>query len=238
MPKSLAKTIILIALMTLIGACGPAATAVPPLATVVAPAPTTAPPTNIVGPPTATTVPFTPAPTPLPPTPPAAAPAPTSKASAQGFLLEGVGFRTPESVLYDPKADLYLVANIHGDPSARDGNGFISRVSPEGQVVALKWIDGQAEGVTLNAPKGMALTGERLFVADIDVVRVFDRNNGAPLAEIAKAPGFLMTLPLTREERSMSPTRRPACFTALDLMGLWSRQAGSKTQTASRCTAG
>ena len=92
---------------------------------------------HTVGPLTATTVPFTPAPTPLPPTPPAAAPAPTSKASAQGFLPEGVGFRTPESVLYDPKADLYLVANIHGDPSARDVNGFISRISPEGQVVAL-----------------------------------------------------------------------------------------------------
>jgi hypothetical protein len=199
MPKSLAKTIILIALMTLVSACGPATTAVPPSATVVSPAPTTVPPTDTLGLPTATTVPFTPTPTPLtataiplaltptplPPTPTAAVPAPTSKTSAQGFLLEGVGFRTPESVLYDPKADLYLVANIHGDPSARDGNGFISCISPEGEVIALKWIDGQAEGVTLNAPKGMALTGERLFVADIDVVRVFDRENGAPLDEIA-----------------------------------------------------
>lgn len=170
MPKSLAKTIILIALMTLVSACGPAATAIPPSATVVSPAPTTAPPTDTIGLPTATTVPFT--------------PTPTSKTGAQGFLLEDVGFRTPESVLYDPKADLYLVANIRGDPSARDGNGFISRISPEGEVIALKWIDGQAEGVTLNAPKGMALTGKRLFVADIDVVRVFDRKNGAPLDEI------------------------------------------------------
>ena len=173
MPKSLAKTIILIALMTLVSACGPAATAVPPSATVVSPA--------LI---TTTTIPLALTPTPLPTTPTAAVPAPTSKTSAQGFLLEGVGFRTPESVLYDPKADLYLVANIQGDPSARDGNGFISCISPEGEVIALKWIDGQAEGVTLNAPKGMALTGERLFVADIDVVRVFDRENGAPLDEI------------------------------------------------------
>jgi hypothetical protein len=168
--KILAKTIILVVLMTLLGACGPAATAVPPSATVVSPAPTAVPPTNTIGLPTATTVPFT--------------PAPTSETSAQGFLLEGVGFRTPESVLYDPKADLSLVADIHGDPSARDGNGFISRISPQGEVIALKWIDGQAEGVTLNAPKGMALTGERLFLADIDVVRVFDRENGALLDEI------------------------------------------------------
>lgn len=184
MPKSPAKAIILIALMALVSACEPAATAIPPSATVVPSAPTTVPPTDTSGLPTATTVPLTPTPAPLPSTPTAAAPAPTSNTSAQGFLLEGVGFRTPESVLYDPKADLYLVANIHGDPSARDGNGFISRISPEGEVTALKWIDGQAEGVTLNAPKGMALTGGRLFVADIDVVRVFDRENGAPLDEI------------------------------------------------------
>jgi len=96
MPKS-SKTIILIALMTLVSACGPAATAVPPSATVISAAPTTAPPTDTPGLPTATTVPLALTPTLLPPTP-------TSKTSAQGFLLEGVGFRTPESVLYDPKA--------------------------------------------------------------------------------------------------------------------------------------
>jgi sugar lactone lactonase YvrE len=99
-------------------------------------------------------------------------------------MLSGVGFSSPESVLYDPQADVYLVANIQGGPVARDGNGFVSRVSPSGEVIALKWIDGEAENVTLNAPKGMALTGERLFVADIDVVRVFDRESGALLDEI------------------------------------------------------
>jgi acetyl esterase/lipase/sugar lactone lactonase YvrE len=81
-------------------------------------------------------------------------------------------------VLHDPEADVYLVANINGGPSDKDGNGFISRVSPEGDLIALKWIDGATEDTTLNAPKGMALTGDRLFVADIDVVRVFDRASG------------------------------------------------------------
>ena len=82
---------------------------------------------------------------------------------------------------------MYLVANINGGPSDKDGNGFISRISPEGEVIALKWIDGAAESVTpftLNAPKGMALTGDRLFVADIDVVRVFDRERGDWLDEV------------------------------------------------------
>lgn len=130
-------------------------------------------------------------PTEAPAEPPTEAPAPTEtpepELSAQGFLLEGVGFSVPESVLYDPEADIYLVANINGDPRAEDGNGFISRISPTGEVEALKWIDGAVEGLTLNAPKGMALAGDSLFVADINTVRIFDRQTGEPIGEVAIA---------------------------------------------------
>jgi sugar lactone lactonase YvrE len=111
----------------------------------------------------------------------------TSEVKSQGFLLEDVGFETPESVLYDPVVDVYLVANINGSPSAKDGNGFIARISPAGEVIALKWIDGGADNetpFTLNAPKGMALSGDRLFVSDIDVVRMFDRETGVWLDDI------------------------------------------------------
>ena len=55
------------------------------------------------------------------------------------------------------------------------------RVSPEGELIDLKWIDGAAEGVTLNAPKGMVLVPTALYVADIDTIRMFDRVTGAPL---------------------------------------------------------
>ncbi|MFW6206250.1 MAG: SMP-30/gluconolactonase/LRE family protein [Gemmatimonadota bacterium] len=92
-----------------------------------------------------------------------------------------VGLQTPESVLHDTDADVYLVSNINGTPTDEDGNGFISRVTPDGEVAALKWIDGQAEGVTLNAPKGMALKGDTLFVTDITHVRAFHRETGEPL---------------------------------------------------------
>ena len=102
----------------------------------------------------------------------------------KGFVLKDAGFATPESVLYDPEADLYLVSNINGSPARKDGNGFISRVSPEGKVLALRWIDGRKEGVELHAPKGMALLGKGLFVADIDAVRVFDRATGKALRSI------------------------------------------------------
>lgn len=96
--------------------------------------------------------------------------------------LRDVGFETPESALHDEVADVYLVSNINGGAGDRDDNGFISRVSPEGELLELKWIDGEDEAVRLSAPKGMAIVGDRLLVTDIDTIRVFDRATGAPLA--------------------------------------------------------
>jgi sugar lactone lactonase YvrE len=96
--------------------------------------------------------------------------------------------QTPESILYDPIADIYLVSNINGSPVAKDNNGYISRVSPEGKILVAKWIAGGVGGVKLDAPKGTGLRGDTLFVADISVVRLFNRNTGAPLGEWA-VPG-------------------------------------------------
>jgi hypothetical protein len=104
-----------------------------------------------------------------------------SEGGGEGILVDG--FSGPESVLHDRTADVYLVSNINGVPAAHDGNGFISRLSPSGEVLDLRWIDGENEGVTLDAPKGSGLRGDTLFVADIDVVRLFDRRTGAPLGE-------------------------------------------------------
>jgi len=97
------------------------------------------------------------------------------------MTIREVGFQTPESVLYDAAGDVYLVSNINGSPLAKDDNGFVSRVSPDGTVLALRWIDGAAADVTLHAPKGMGIKGDTLFVADIDAVRAFHRTTGAPL---------------------------------------------------------
>lgn len=48
----------------------------------------------------------------------------------------------------------------------------------------LKWIDGEADGVTLSAPNGMAIAQGRLWVTDIDCVRMFDLASGAPSGEL------------------------------------------------------
>lgn len=103
---------------------------------------------------------------------------------AEPIHLKEVGFATPESVEYEPTSDTYLVANINGSPFEKDGNGFISQVSPDGKVIQLKWLDGSQSNVSLDAPKGMVVQSGRLFIADIDRVRVFDLNNQQQLDDI------------------------------------------------------
>src|SRR5947199_102908 len=61
-------------------------------------------------------------------------------------------------------------------------------VSPEGKVLNAKFIEGGKNGVTLHAPKGTAFVGNRLFVADIDTLRSFDRKTGKPVGALA-VPG-------------------------------------------------
>ncbi len=97
----------------------------------------------------------------------------------QPLSIADVGFQTPESVLHDSVDDMYLVSNVNGPPLAKDNNGFISRLTPDGSVSALRWIDSSDPAVTLHAPKGLAIRGDTLFVADIDAVRLFDRQTGA-----------------------------------------------------------
>lgn len=72
------------------------------------------------------------------------------------------GLKTPESVLFNAEMNLFFVSNIDGDPTAKDGNGFISLLTPEGKIKNLKWVTG------FNAPKGLAVFKERLYVSDID----------------------------------------------------------------------
>lgn len=99
-----------------------------------------------------------------------------------------VGLSTPESVLYDPTTDRYIVSNIDGKPLEADGKGFISKLTPEGKVETLKWIESGKNKATLNAPKGLGFLGDMLVVADLDTVRMFDRKTGAPMGEV-KVPG-------------------------------------------------
>lgn len=99
------------------------------------------------------------------------------------------GLRTPESVRYDAEQDVLFISNINGNPSQKDRNGFIARVHADslGQPT-LDFIQGGAMGVTLHAPKGMAIVGDTLWVTDIDAVRGFNRRTGRPVGTVDLAP--------------------------------------------------
>ncbi len=68
--------------------------------------------------------------------------------------------RTPESVLIH--GDVLFVSNINQGPWEKDGNGFISKLDKSGNILVLKWIEG------LSAPKGTGISGQSIFIADID----------------------------------------------------------------------
>jgi DNA-binding beta-propeller fold protein YncE len=83
-----------------------------------------------------------------------------------------VALKTPESVLFDEENDIMYVANINGDPTTKDGNGFISILNADGSEKNLEWV------VDLDAPKGMALSNGKLYVSDIDRLVEIDVQTG------------------------------------------------------------
>ncbi|MDP3295737.1 MAG: hypothetical protein Q8M37_13515 [Nevskia sp.] len=91
------------------------------------------------------------------------------------------GFAQPESAVYAKQQDLIYVSNINGEGTAKDGNGFISRVSPDGKMIKRVWLKG------LNAPKGLAYNNGFLYIADIDELVVVDTGNSRVTARYKAA---------------------------------------------------
>jgi sugar lactone lactonase YvrE len=112
----------------------------------------------------------------------ASAPAADSARATKVAVVEGLDL--PESARWDPAQDVVFVSNINGSATAKDGNGYVSRIRPDGTVEAHRFVAGGARGVTLHAPKGMALVGDTLWVADIDTLRAFHARTGAPLGAV------------------------------------------------------
>ena len=103
-------------------------------------------------------------------------------------LGETTDLKTPESVKYDADLDVFFVSNIDGNPVQKDGNGAIRKVRADSLGASTAFIEGGKNGVTLNAPKGIAIKGDTLWVADIDAVRVFNKRTGAPIASVDLRP--------------------------------------------------
>lgn len=109
---------------------------------------------------------------------------------ASGFtkVRETTGFDAPESAVYDSAQDVWYVSNIAGDAATKDHNGFISRLKGDGTMDSLHFIKSGTNGAVLDAPKGLALHGDTIWCADIDVARAFDKRTGKPLTTVDFRP--------------------------------------------------
>lgn len=88
------------------------------------------------------------------------------------LVWQATGLDGPESAVFDADAGVFYVSNVNGEPAAADGNGYISKLSRDGEVEEKEWVTG------LNAPKGLALHDGRLYVSDIDELVVIDTASG------------------------------------------------------------
>jgi sugar lactone lactonase YvrE len=91
----------------------------------------------------------------------------------------------PESARYDRDLDVWFVSNVNGQPGQKDNNGYISRLRPDGSPYNLKFIEAGKKGVTLNAPKGLAINGDTIWAADIDFARAFNKRTGDVIANVS-----------------------------------------------------
>ncbi|UTF59873.1 SMP-30/gluconolactonase/LRE family protein [Gilvimarinus sp. DA14] len=100
----------------------------------------------------------------------------SGKLGAPAWEIQGL--RTPESVLVwrSEAGKQLLVSEIEGDSTAADGQGGIALLSTDGEIIDQNFIRG------LNAPKGMAVVGSTLYVADITELVAIDLNKREKIA--------------------------------------------------------
>lgn len=96
------------------------------------------------------------------------------------------GLKAPESVLFDAKRNVFYVSNIAGEPNGKDGVGYLSKVAADGKVKEAEWVTG------FDAPKGLVMKGDTLFVTDIDQLVAIDVERGEVIGKwAAKDAQFL-----------------------------------------------
>lgn len=84
----------------------------------------------------------------------------------------------PESVLPDLKNKVLYTSVMGNNPNDKDGIGGIAKIGTDGKVINLNWITG------LNAPKGLALSGNLMYAADLSDVVVIDVAKGKVMQKI------------------------------------------------------
>lgn len=111
-------------------------------------------------------------------------------------LWQVEGLEIPESVIEVKQGSksYFLVSVIKGDFFSKDGNGDIAKISADGKLLDSHWASG------LNAPKGMAVVKNLLYVSDIDEVAVIDMKSGN-IVNIIPVPGSVFLNDVVANQR-------------------------------------
>lgn len=107
---------------------------------------------------------------------------------------ETTGFENPESVVLDETNSTLYVSNVNEAPTDKDGNGYISKVSLEGKITTQKWI------TVFDAPKGLVIFKNKLYVTDIDKIVEIDIPTGR-IVKSYKADGATFLNDITVDEK-------------------------------------
>lgn len=102
----------------------------------------------------------------------------TAAANAETASWTTGPFDMPESAIYDKEHNRIVISVIGGNPSEADGNGALALLSTSGEVLDPAWITG------LDAPKGMAIVGTTLLVADLTRLHEIDIETGSLLRSL------------------------------------------------------
>ena len=95
-------------------------------------------------------------------------PSPSRDFVGARLLSTNKGFKIPESATLDTRNNYLYVSNINGEPDVKDSSGYITRVMLSGEIIDTLPI------AHLNAPKGMTVAGNALYIAEIDRIVVYN----------------------------------------------------------------
>ena len=135
----------------------------------------------------------------------------------QSWETEAI-FEVPESVKFFEEGKCIFVSNISGKPGDKDGVGFISKLSDSGDVISLKWVEG------IDAPKGMAIQNNILYVSNIDELVLIDIEKAEILKRINQPQAkFLNDVTITSNNEVLVSDSRSSCIYVLndDRLDIW-----------------
>lgn len=123
------------------------------------------------------------------------------------------GLSNPESVLVIPQHDWLYVSNVNGE----EHDGYISRLSKDGKIDTLKWVEG------IRTPTGMGFYKGNIYVADQTQLHVIDIQSGTIIQSFPSQAKTLNDISITKEGRIfVSDLTTGSIYTVVDnIVVLW-----------------